>query len=288
MLGTVEVTLNGRRTTSCSERRGQVQADMYMDSRRHIREMTNELRQEAHELGEMVPDELNQTRMNMQMADVLGVTVDDLAGLSRSEVEILFEQGYPEFEKRQMATDFMLQSRTEQYDLGLDTTQGGMGEILTPVIGMQLDGKIDVNDDGSWGMPNYEMFDEADHLFYAAWMLRADLDNADFPRESLDEERPEPVTYFVPGTETVNPAYATAGEYIVTGQTVFDSYFDVGPQGAYPNPDFHAALESLGLTGGAQMRALSGMVADLVNKTPSTTDMTTAQTWFRVLALGRG
>ena len=253
-------------------------AEEYHQQTRFLNELTNEHRQEAHELGELLPDEFNQGRLNLQMADVLGVAVEDLEKMSQETVIDLFNQGYPEFAKRQAAADWMSQSRTQQYDLGLE---GDMGEILTPVIGMQLDGKIEVDDNGSWEMPNYEMFDEADHLFYAAWKLRADLENSDFPKESLDEAFPEEL---YPG----DPGYDTAGEFIITGDTVFESYFDVGPGRPNANPEFYAALESLGLTGIAQMRALSGMVANLLNKTPSTSDPTTAQTWFRVLALGRG
>ena len=89
---------------------GQEAADQWWDMRRKMFDLTGDQREEARQMGLELPDPLSQARLNLQMADVLGVTVDELAGMSIEEAQALFEREYPKYEQRQASSDYILES----------------------------------------------------------------------------------------------------------------------------------------------------------------------------------
>ncbi|MDB4818484.1 hypothetical protein OAG98_02670 [Acidimicrobiales bacterium] len=89
---------------------GQEAADAWWDMRRYMFDLNEEKRDEARQMGMELPDPLSQARMNLQMADVLGVTVDELKGMSIEDAQALFEQEYPKYEQRQALVGYILES----------------------------------------------------------------------------------------------------------------------------------------------------------------------------------
>ena len=246
---------------------GQEAADQWWDMRRKMFDLTRDQREEARQMGMELPDPLSQARLNWNMREVLGgdggmISQSQLEGLSPEEAQIMFNERFPEYERRQRSLAYEWE-QTLPYDYGLE---GNMGNQVSALLGMEADGKLprtNSNDPMSpYRVPRYQDFDQFDHINWANWMIKSNPDIYGFPKEHTPGDRdvsglPDG-SWETPLTPEDGKAYEdSSGAYIYDAETILREYFEDNVETSGMHLDRYGA---------SQLKDMAEYVAMLLNQ----------------------
>lgn len=246
---------------------GQEAADQWWDMRRKMFDLTRDQRDEARQMGMELPDPLSQARLNWNMREVLGgdggmISQSQLEGLSPEEAQIMFNERFPEYERKQQSLAYQWE-QTLPYDYGLE---GNMGNQVSALLSMEADGKLPRTNDNDpmspYSVPRYQDFDQFDHINWANWMIKSNPDIYGFPKEHTPGDRdvsglPDG-SWETPLTPDDGNAYEdSSGAYIYDAETILREYFEANVETSGMHLDRYGA---------SQLKDMAEYVAMLLNQ----------------------